>query len=590
MWFDHIVVYSSGSPTIPNVLTDPGFETVFAPLWNVNSAARPSYLRANGGQVSMLTGQNGQATQTVGVGIPNTPYMVTAWCYVVAGTATLSAGSGGVAGTATAVSAWQQIAASGSSDGSGNLLISLSAGNTNGAYVDWDDVTVSAVEPANPVATWAQTFGYDGFGNLLSETPTAGSAPHLSINVDTATNRVVATGVQYDAAGNMIDDGTQAYTFDEANRLKTAGNYFYTYSGLENKRVIAYNGNGSTPSATINLYGPDGKRLGYYRFFSTNGWSKTNSGSFQNFLYLGNKALTYTEDRIGSTGNYFPYGNGYNSTGAEGQAFATYVQDESGLMYADQRFYNPGFGRFMTAGRSNANIDYGSSTSWNRYVYTNGDPVNDEDPDGRGTGTQVCGSGFLSTCSIENIGPVYCGNSSVVNPPDNVPIFFNMYNNSVTVTETSPSDTEYLIGAVANDLSSISVGLFGLVGVSSNTPFSGSGYIYVGIDSKTGITPPELLGEANAGPLGVGLSSSGDSTGFLNLPVGNSETLGVGTFVSNGSVGNYVGTSNFMAGFYMDFNNPTTLQQAINGAGGSGGLGCTDPSSECAGSHGMQDQ
>ena len=288
-----------------------------------------------------------------------------------------------MAGTATAASAWQQIAASGSSDGSGNLLISLSAGNTSGAYVDWDDVTVSAVEPANPVATWAQTFGYDGFGNLLSETPTAGSAPHVSINVDTATNRVVATGVQYDAAGNMIDDGTQAYTFDEANRLKTAGNYFYTYSGLENKRVIAYNGNGSTPSATINLYGPDGKRLGYYRFFSTNGWSKTNSGSFQNFLYLGNKALTYTEDRIGSTGNYFPYGNGYNVTGAEVPAFGTYVQDESGLLYADQRYYTAGFGRFMTADRSNANIDYGNPVSWNRYAYTNGDPVNGMDPTGQ---------------------------------------------------------------------------------------------------------------------------------------------------------------------------------------------------------------
>ena len=63
-------------------------------------------------------------------------------------------------------------------------------------------------------------------GILLSETPTAGSAPHLNINVDTTTNRVVANGVQYDAAGNMINDGTQAYTFDEANRLKTAGNYF----------------------------------------------------------------------------------------------------------------------------------------------------------------------------------------------------------------------------------------------------------------------------------------------------------------------------------------------------------------------------
>ena len=195
---------------------------------------------------------------------------------------------------------------------------------------------------------------------------------------------MVATGVQYDAAGNMINDGTQAYSYDEANRLKTAGNYYYTYSGLENKRVIAYdNTHPTTPGATINLYGPDGKRLGYYRFGGANsGWTTTTPGPFQNFLYLGNKALSYTEDRIGSTGNYFPYGNGYNLTGAEGQAFGTYVQDESGLLYADQRHYNPNFGRFMTADRSNANIDYGNPTSWNRYAYTNGDPVNGMDPNG----------------------------------------------------------------------------------------------------------------------------------------------------------------------------------------------------------------
>ena len=343
-WFDDISVTTTGNAA-SNLISNPGFETV--------------------------TGA-----------IPSTSYTVTAWCYVAAGTATLGAGTG-TPTTTTTTGGWRQIQNTGSSDANGNLFLSLSSSATTGTFLYWDDVTVSAVEPANPVATWAQTFGYDGFGNLLSETPTAGSAPHLNINVDTTTNRVVATGVQYDAAGNMINDGTQAYTFDEANRLKTAGSYNYTYSGLENKRVIAYNGNGSTPSATINLYSPDGKRLGHYGFWSSNGWSKTNNGSFQNFLYLGNKALTYTEDRIGSTGNYFPYGNGYNVTGPEAQAFGTYVQDESGLLYADQRYYTAGFGRFMTADRSNANIDYGNPTSWNRYAYTNGDPVNGMDPTGR---------------------------------------------------------------------------------------------------------------------------------------------------------------------------------------------------------------
>ena len=39
---------------------------------------------------------------------------------------------------------------------------------------------------------WGQSFGYDGFGSLLSQTVTKGSAPTLSVSVDPATNRITA--------------------------------------------------------------------------------------------------------------------------------------------------------------------------------------------------------------------------------------------------------------------------------------------------------------------------------------------------------------------------------------------------------------
>jgi hypothetical protein len=230
------------------------------------------------------------------------------------------------------------------------LTLSLSATATTGTpQVYFDDISIGTVEPANPTSTWGQGLGYDGFGNLLSETQTAGSAPQLSLNVDPATNRVVATGVQYDAAGNMTNDGSQAYTCDEANRIKTVGSYLYSYSGLDNKRLIVYNyNNPSIPSATFNLYGPDGKRLGWYTFKgASGGWGTVTQQGYANYFYLGNKALSFAEDRIGSNGSYYPYGTPYTGTnpGFEGQAFGTYVQDSgSSLLYADQRFYNPGFG------------------------------------------------------------------------------------------------------------------------------------------------------------------------------------------------------------------------------------------------------
>jgi YD repeat-containing protein len=49
---------------------------------------------------------------------------------------------------------------------------------------------------------WGLAFGYDGFGNKLSQTVTKGTAPSMSIAVDGLTNRVV--GQSYDANGNML--------------------------------------------------------------------------------------------------------------------------------------------------------------------------------------------------------------------------------------------------------------------------------------------------------------------------------------------------------------------------------------------------
>ena len=76
------------------------------------------------------------------------------------------------------------------------------------------------------------------------------------------------------------------------------------------------------------------------------------------------------------TADYYPYGQEKPSaTTNDREKFATYLRDpESGLDYADQRYHNPGWGRFLT-------VDVGPTsasnpTTWNRYAYTLGDPVN----------------------------------------------------------------------------------------------------------------------------------------------------------------------------------------------------------------------
>ncbi|HEX5430414.1 MAG TPA: RHS repeat-associated core domain-containing protein [Bryobacteraceae bacterium] len=51
-----------------------------------------------------------------------------------------------------------------------------------------------------------------------------------------------------------------------------------------------------------------------------------------------------------------------------------------GLDYADQRYYAPGSGRFMTPDRTMGNP--ADPSSWNLYAYTRGDPINRVDPSG----------------------------------------------------------------------------------------------------------------------------------------------------------------------------------------------------------------
>jgi len=83
-------------------------------------------------------------------------------------------------------------------------------------------------------------------------------------------------------------------------------------------------------------------------------------------------------------GKYFPYGQERPSATTDGkEKFATYFRDsETGLDYANQRYHQPGMGRFMTPDPLGAASSKNPS-SWNQYAYTGGDPVNRVDPSGQ---------------------------------------------------------------------------------------------------------------------------------------------------------------------------------------------------------------
>ncbi len=238
---------------------------------------------------------------------------------------------------------------------------------------------------------WGQSFGYDGFGNLLSKSVTKGSAPTLSINVDGATNRITTSGFGYDANGNTTSiPGQTGIAFDALNRLTTASGDQYSYRP-DNKRVWKRK---ADTTEEIFFHSISGARLGVYR-------PVIDSGSLRMVvqrteIYFGRKRIrvgndAVAEDRLGSTrkqgstgSRFYPYGEELTPTTSEDrQKFATYYRDSATqLDYADQRYYLSTAGRFLTTDpfdKSGAAVNPGS---WNRYSYVASDPINFHDPNG----------------------------------------------------------------------------------------------------------------------------------------------------------------------------------------------------------------
>ncbi len=237
---------------------------------------------------------------------------------------------------------------------------------------------------------WSESYGYDAFGNLVSKTPTGG-APTLSIAVNPGTNQVV--GQSYDANGNQTSvPGQAGVTYDAEDRLLIAPGIQYAYDST-NKRVWrGYVGNGNLVSQEVYLYGLGGQKLGTYAVTANAGTtpyladSTTNLAVFFRSKRVGittnGTTTAFIQNRLGSQGNYYPYGEARGTVVYDAVGFATYTLDSTLLNYADQRYYFNNFGRFMTPDPFAGSGGPLSPMSWNRYSYTRGDPVNGFDPRG----------------------------------------------------------------------------------------------------------------------------------------------------------------------------------------------------------------
>jgi RHS repeat-associated protein len=115
-----------------------------------------------------------------------------------------------------------------------------------------------------------------------------------------------------------------------------------------------------------------------------------------------NNFTTAAQDRLGSMGSYYPYGEEYATTQQDQVKFATYYRDTTTVLdYARNRYYSSTLGRFLTADPYRATASSVNNPadpgSWNRYAYTRNDSVNRYDPWGLDDceAGESCPSGLL---------------------------------------------------------------------------------------------------------------------------------------------------------------------------------------------------
>ncbi len=253
--------------------------------------------------------------------------------------------------------------------------------------------------------SWGQSYAYDGFGNLTDQTTTAGGLTELHVVYNASTNR--QTGDCADANGNINSSTncTSGYGYDVENRLHPPTpvgiGTFYSYAP-GNKRVWrgTKDGNYTTTLDELTFWGVNGQKLATYNLsaggavFQNNAWVLTLNQSLATAnTYFGGKIIAngagnVVQDRLGSIGKYYPWGQEKPSATQNGtEKFTGYFRDsETGLDYAMNRYHQPGMGRFLTAdpyrALSTGAANPGNPGSWNRYAYVGGDPINAHDPMG----------------------------------------------------------------------------------------------------------------------------------------------------------------------------------------------------------------
>ena len=270
----------------------------------------------------------------------------------------------------------------------------INTANSQTCTFGYDDL--ARITSANCGSVWAQTFGFDPFGNLSK----SGSAQFLpTYTTSPPTNRYASIpggSVAYDGNGNLTNDVTHSYTWDaDGDLLKVDGSTVVLIYDALNRVVEQTRGS----SHTEVVYSPFGAKLALMNGQSLvnafaplpgGGTAVYNSSGLAYYRHpdhLGSSRLATTPSRTKYYDvAYAPYGEEYNGSGTTDLSFTAQNQDTvsggwtTNLYDFLMREYRTGHGRWTSPDPAGLGANPANPQSWNRYAYVSNNPLSFIDP------------------------------------------------------------------------------------------------------------------------------------------------------------------------------------------------------------------
>lgn len=196
----------------------------------------------------------------------------------------------------------------------------------------------------------------------------------------------------HDANGNLIDDGTNTYVWDRANRLLSVGSSAYTYDGLGNRVQQTVGGTATKylqdmqPGLTQVLAATTGANTDRY-VHGLRGIHAMQNNAGQ-WIWptqdgLGNVRQEVSDGlAVNGVRGYEPFLTPFDEQGSLGMPFGATgeMTDVTGQVYLRNRYLSPALGQFVSLDPFEGFM--GEAMSLNGYSYVHNNPINLTDPSG----------------------------------------------------------------------------------------------------------------------------------------------------------------------------------------------------------------